>query len=412
MLTLKIIAILGIVLGAVSLVTDYKKNGRKSLGVFICLIIASAALLAISFVAEDHIRALNANGATETVATQTQTQNNEADALDPAIVLDLSDPSVPDDPEYSGNPGNQANDTVNANAEAPENNTGDDANAEAPENNTGDGTNAEAPENDTGDGTNAKAPENNTGDDTNAEANEIVAETENPENNEPGAENTENNEPDAGATTEEDDPLAPTADAGPDVNSAKVNEPITFSGLKSKKKKASLKKFEWDFGDGTNADGKEVKHAYKAAGTYTATLTVTDKDGHSGKTTRTIHVNRPESKARFVHQNLTDVIDSGAKLPALSGTTTKSFDGSQMFLDAAGNVSSSENCECTLTVSLKGPGCDATKSKTIKNGGEGDVSVKAVCKGELGEYTWSVERIAAGSCGCSWVDIKADGYEN
>ena len=387
MLILRIIAILGIVVGAVSLVADFRKNGRKSLGVFICLIITSAALLALSFVAQDHIRALNPNDDPKAVANQVQ-PNDTADS-DVPMVLDLTDPSVPDEPEELNPPANQGAEAADTNADNPDNQNAEDANI-------------------------AANPENNDADTGNPENSNVIAEADTPENNEAtdtnAAEST--GDTDEANPPEEADPLAPTADAGPDINSAKVNEPIEFSGLKSKKKKASLKKFAWDFGDGTTAEGKSIKHAYKAAGTYTATLTVTDKDGHSGKTTRTIQINRPENKTRFIHQKLDDIIDSGSRLPVLSGPATKTFSGSQMFLDAAGNVSSSENCECTLTVTLKGPGCDATKSKTIKNGGEGDVAVKAVCKGELGEYTYHVERIASGSCGCSWVDIKVDGYEN
>lgn len=40
-------------------------------------------------------------------------------------------------------------------------------------------------------------------------------------------------------------------------------------------------KYHWEFGDGTQADGADATHAYAKPGTYTAKVTVTDKDGAS-----------------------------------------------------------------------------------------------------------------------------------
>src|SRR5262249_34394671 len=48
--------------------------------------------------------------------------------------------------------------------------------------------------------------------------------------------------------------------------------------------------YAWTFGDGSSATGQSVSHAYGAAGTYTVTLTATDKNGGKGSTTRSVTV--------------------------------------------------------------------------------------------------------------------------
>ncbi|MEA2368072.1 MAG: hypothetical protein QOH38_790 [Thermoleophilaceae bacterium] len=48
--------------------------------------------------------------------------------------------------------------------------------------------------------------------------------------------------------------------------------------------------YSWEFGDGAPGSGQNVHHTYAAAGTFTANLTVTDGDGATASTTRTITV--------------------------------------------------------------------------------------------------------------------------
>lgn len=69
---------------------------------------------------------------------------------------------------------------------------------------------------------------------------------------------------------------APIAYAGPD-KAAFVGESVSFNG--SAMDDGSIVSYEWDFGDGATASGISVSHSYAVAGSYMATLTVTDNGG-------------------------------------------------------------------------------------------------------------------------------------
>ena len=48
--------------------------------------------------------------------------------------------------------------------------------------------------------------------------------------------------------------------------------------------------YSWDFGDGTTASGQTVSHSYLLPGSYVVTLTITDANGQTFTTSRTIIV--------------------------------------------------------------------------------------------------------------------------
>ncbi|MDD1682431.1 MAG: PKD domain-containing protein [Methanoregula sp.] len=94
-----------------------------------------------------------------------------------------------------------------------------------------------------------------------------------------------------------------------------------------------ISSYAWDFGDKTKGQGKTASHVYQAAGTYTITLTVTDKGtpAQAGTTTRQITVNAPPDSNRAPTANF--MADKGSGNASL----TVAFDASGSS-DIDGNI--------------------------------------------------------------------------
>ena len=213
---------------------------------------------------------------------------------------------------------------------------------------------------------------------------------------------------------EEPDPLAPVAIAGDPIDDVKVKEAVVFNASRSKKNKASIKTYHWDFGDGATADTAKASHAYAEAGTYIAVLTIEDANGHKASATRTVEVNRPEAKQRFTqkYRRITDIVSSTSMPAEITETVAKQYTGSAMTLEAKAYLESAEGCTCSISVSITGPGCQTAQTKKVADGGLGDVSARVSCKGDVGDYIWSFKRMNSDACACTWKDVKLDGYEN
>jgi PKD repeat protein len=70
-----------------------------------------------------------------------------------------------------------------------------------------------------------------------------------------------------------------------------VGQSITFDGGRSRRGDNSIDRYEWDFGDGTQATGKRVSHTYTKADTYKVRLRVVDTKGVSDRTSVKIKIN-------------------------------------------------------------------------------------------------------------------------
>jgi PKD repeat protein len=68
---------------------------------------------------------------------------------------------------------------------------------------------------------------------------------------------------------------------------------VTFDGSGSTDPDGTITSWAWSFGDGASATGPLTTHLYTVAGTYPASLTVTDDDGATSTATRSIIVGFP-----------------------------------------------------------------------------------------------------------------------
>ena len=66
----------------------------------------------------------------------------------------------------------------------------------------------------------------------------------------------------------------------------------------------SIVSYAWNFGDGTTGTGSTPQHKYAAAGTYNATLTVTDNGGLTGTKTVAVDVTAPPPPTAFFTTDL------------------------------------------------------------------------------------------------------------
>ncbi len=91
--------------------------------------------------------------------------------------------------------------------------------------------------------------------------------------------------------------VAPQVGAGGPY-SGQAGTPVNFIGTAADSGSVDQGRlfYRWDFGDGSTAEGRTVSHSYNRAGTYTARLTVFDKDGAQASATTQVtigSVNQP-----------------------------------------------------------------------------------------------------------------------
>jgi PKD repeat protein len=83
------------------------------------------------------------------------------------------------------------------------------------------------------------------------------------------------------------------ADGDNNYVSVEVNTPVIFSAVNSTDQDGKIKKYMWDFGDGSNDEGVKVQHTYTKWDTYTVTLKIVDDRNDEASTFLAVRVNAP-----------------------------------------------------------------------------------------------------------------------
>lgn len=91
------------------------------------------------------------------------------------------------------------------------------------------------------------------------------------------------------------DNQAPTSDFTFSPTTPKVGESIYFNGYGSSDSDGYIRKYHWEFGDGTTATGVRTSHIYNNDGTYNVTLVVEDNYGLLGSKTSSVTVSNGDS---------------------------------------------------------------------------------------------------------------------
>jgi len=112
---------------------------------------------------------------------------------------------------------------------------------------------------------------------------------------------------------------APVADFTYSPLSPLVGEVVTFNASTSTPDGGTIISYDWDFGDFTTASGMVVTHAYSVEGNYTVTLTITDSEGLSDMTSKSITVRKPPV-ADFTYLPLSPLVGETVTFDA-SGST-------------------------------------------------------------------------------------------
>ena len=118
--------------------------------------------------------------------------------------------------------------------------------------------------------------------------------------------------------------VSPVANAQATPSSGVAPLAVNFTGSNSSDSDGTIVSYAWTFGDGGNSAQANPSHSYATAGTFVASLTVTDDDGATDTDTVTISVTQPANVSPVANAQATP--SSGVAPLAVNFTGSNSSD--------------------------------------------------------------------------------------
>lgn len=222
----------------------------------------------------------------------------------------------------------------------------------------------------------------------------------------------------------------PTASFVVSPTSPGVHQTVNFNGAGSTAEAGhSIVSYEWNFGDGTTGGGQTASHAYDTAGSYTATLQVTDDAGRrSAIASQSINVGTNLPTASFTTSPASPIVDQaitfnasqskpaagrtitsyawdfgdGARGSGVTTTHSYSITGTYtVMLTVTDNAGQTAFATQTITVTNGNPTADFTFNPSAPRSGQQvtfDASPSQAAGGRtIVSYSWSFGDGGAGS---------------
>lgn len=152
---------------------------------------------------------------------------------------------------------------------------------------------------------------------------------------------------------------APTAS----FTAAATDLSVAVNGSASSDADGTISSYAWDFGDDATATGETTSHTYAAAGTYTVSLTVTDDDGATGTTTRSVTVTEPVQGAAFAQDAFERTVTNGLGSADVGGAYTLSGGSTNFSVNNGAAVLRSATAGATENAYLNGVSSVSTDAR-------------------------------------------------
>jgi PKD repeat protein len=190
---------------------------------------------------------------------------------------------------------------------------------------------------------------------------------------------------------------------------------VSFNGSDSTPASGTtIVSYAWSFGDGASGSGAMVAHSFTAAGTYTATLTVTDSQGRTGTASTPVVVTAPvatTNKAPTAAATATPTAGTAPLTVQFDASASTDSDGSiasYLWKFGDGSTATGKTASHTYTTAAD---YTATLVVTDNRGATGTTSVAIKAAATVGSAELNIETGEL-SVGSNWVQVPISGNFN